>query len=364
MQEQEKIKGILTLFAVGLMQQFAAIYREQPSAVTYLNPTLRTGWEKLSFVCHSQGVVPPLTLASLVAWLHQPLAEWGVGVPDEWADKRLLVDAVTTEFCEELGASLSEVGDLRLEMQDAVFRELHEVCRGLGDADLYSAMREFLISHPILDDVVADIQLNRLWPPVIRHLLRRCFEPIPVACIRRHHGRDWVAVCPHCGWTLAWVGDTPFCHRGGVCKAVCGEGFEGLVWREYDPALSRTTEGIQRYVVAPEVTLLSLRDELVKTHGVRCELFPSFDAYDMRIVLPSGKKWAVDMKDHNDSARLGRTMKPFLTVPAWDKAFVVFPQHRKDGDYLNRFKNHWKRAKNEDVRFAQELLRDVRKVVG
>lgn len=93
---------------------------------------------------------------------------------------------------------------------------------------------------------------------------------------------------------------------------------EGFTWREYDAAMCRTTEGIQRYVVAPEVTLLTLRDDLTKLHGVHCELFPRFDAYDMLISLPSGKKWAVDMKDHRDPARLGGSLKPFSTVPAWD----------------------------------------------
>jgi hypothetical protein len=364
MQEQEKYREILTFFAVGLVRQCVAIYQGQPKAVTELDSHLRAGWEKLSFQSYADGLTPPLTLSDLVAWLHKPLAEWGIALPEGWADKTLLQDAVPTDFCDKLGTELANVNDLRLEMQDASFRELHKYCRDLGDTALYSAMREFLIQNPILDDLVPAIQQDRRWPSEVRNLLRRCFESIPAACIKKHDGQEWIAVCPHCGWTLAWAGDTPFCHRGGVCESVYGEGFEGLAWRSYDSAMCRTTEGIQRYVVAPEVPLLTLRDDLTKLHGVRCELFPHFDAYDMLISLPNGKKWAVDMKDHRDSARLGRTLKPFSTVPAWDKAFVVFPQHRKDRDYLNRFKNHWKRAKNEDVCFADELMRDVRKVVS
>lgn len=363
MQEQEKYRQILTFFAVGLVQQCAAIYQGRPAAVTDLNPNLRAGWEKLSFQCYAEGITPPLTLADLVAWLHKPLAEWDIAFPAGWADKTLLEDAVPTEFCEELGVDMADVGDLRLEMQDATFRELHKYCRDLGDTTLYSIMREFLIQHPILDDLLPAIQQNRRWPQEVRDLLRRCFEPIPLACIKQHDGQESVAICPHCGWTLAWAGDTPFCHRDGACESIYGEDFEGFTRRVYDPAMCRTTEGIQRYVVAPEVALITLRDDLTQLHGVRCELFPRFDAYDMLISLPNGKKWAVDMKDHRDSARLGKTLKPFSTVPTWDKAFVVFPKHRKDRDYLNRFKNHWKRSKNEEVRFADELVRDVRKVV-
>ena len=259
MQETEKYQEVLTYFAVGLVQQCVAIYQGQSAAVTNLNLQLRTGWEKLSFLCYAHGITPPLTLADLVAWLHKPLAEWGIDFPTGWADKTLLQDAVPTEFCEELGADKADVDDLRLEIQDATFRELHEYCRNLGDTALYSALREFLIQNPLLDDLLPAIQHNRLWPQEMRNLLRRCFESIPAACIKKHDGQEWIAVCPHCGWTLAWAGDTPFCHRNGMCESIYGEGLEGLRWRVYDHAMCRTTEGIQRYVVAPEVTLLTLR---------------------------------------------------------------------------------------------------------
>lgn len=364
-QELDKNREILTFFAVGLMRQDAAISQERAAPVTELNPALHMGWEKLSFQCYVEDITPPLTLADLVSWLHKPLADWGMIFPTDWADKSLLKDGVPTEFCEELGADMETVRDLRLEMQDAIFRELHTFCRKLGDASLYSAMRAFLIQNPIIDDLLTAIEHNRRWVSEMRPKLRDCFEPIPEACIRRKAGgkEEYIARCPHCGWTLAWAGERPFCHRSGVCESLYGETLEGFTWHKYDPAMFRTKEGIQRYVVAPEVSLLSLRDELIKLNGVSCELFPDFDAYDMLITLPSGEKWAVDMKDHHDPVRLARSLKPFSPVPKWDKAFIVFPQHRASRDYLNRFINHWQRAHNEDVCFVDELLSEVRKLV-
>jgi len=361
-QEQDKNREICTFLATGLIQQCADIYRGQPSVVTNLNSALRFGWEKLSFQCYTHGITPPQTLEDLVTWLHLPFSEWGITLPADWSDKTLLSNDVPTEFCDELGAELAKVGDLRLEMQDSVFRELHEECRKFNDATLYTAMREFLILHPILDDVLPHIQQNRVWPPEVREKLRRCYESIPAKCIIKHEGTEWIACCPHCGWALAWTGEKAICHKNGVCAEAYGDLSEDVQWLQYDPAMCRTTEGIQRYVVAPEVVLLILRNNLQKIPQVTCTLFPHFDAYDMLIALPNGKKWAIDLKDHRDPARLGGSLKPFAGFPAWDKAFIVFPNHRKSSDYLNRFRNLWtKRGKNESVLFADELLRDVKK---
>src|SRR5258708_40357802 len=110
--------------------------------------------------------------------------------------------------------------------------------------------------------------------------------------------------------------------------------------------MARTKEGIQRYVVAPEVTLIALYDKLTKEWGLNCALFPELDTYDLLIKFPNGKAWAVDVKDHRSAVRLAVNLLPFRWFPVWDRAFYVFPDYHADTAYLNEFRNYWPSEKD------------------
>jgi hypothetical protein len=363
-QDTEYFQDILTLLAAGLLQQDAAIQRGITSPVTTLNIHLYCGWETLTSYALSQGCTPPETLREFVTWLHTPITDWNLSLPTMRHPEPLLIDGVPTDYCHRIGGAFANVGDLRLEMQDAVFCVLYDECRKLNDPALHGMMREFLVSRPVLDDILTDIQQDCRWPKPIRDHLKKCYEPLPAKCICQNDGVDWIARCPHCGWVLAWAGETAICHKGGVCAEAHGNLAEDPYWERYHPAMRRTINGIQRYVVAPEVALLTLRDELINQHGVRCELFPHFDAYDMLITFTNGEKWAVNLKDYRDPSRLGASLKPFVPQPKWDKAFIVLPPHRRSSDYLQRLLNRWTaRGKHESALFADDLLREVGKRV-
>jgi hypothetical protein len=192
-------------------------------------------------------------------------------------------------------------------------------------------------------DLVESITNQPQWNTQLAKLLRACYEEIPPAAIREAHGKRWVALCPHCGWALNWKRDEAACHIGGICQRLVGDLAEHARWEAYIPGMHRTKEGVQRSVSAPEIDLMRLYQKLSHQWGVQVALYPNLDAYDLLITFVDGRRWAVDMKDHQNPTRLAlhlnETIFPYL--PRWDAAFYVFPDYRATAEYLNRFENNW-----------------------
>jgi hypothetical protein len=71
-------------------------------------------------------------------------------------------------------------------------------------------------------------------------------------------------------------------------------------------------------------------------------MWPRFDAYDLRVPLPGGRVWAVDVKDWANPALLSKNIREFRAEPPYDQAFVVIPQYRFKirEDYKRVFRHH------------------------
>jgi len=200
---------------------------------------------------------------------------------------------------------------------------------------------------------------------VIRARLQLCYEKIPQACIRLENRKKYVVCCPRCGWILNWKGDEASCYSNGACETFYGNLGEQGKQIAYALGMARTTEGIQRYVVRPEIDLIYIFDTL-KQEGARCWLFPDFDTFDLLITFPNGKSWAVDLKDYGKAAVLANKLNesPFRWGPAWDKAFYVFPDYRADHDYLNIFHTGWKRQKDVTFTTTRRFIALAKKELG
>jgi hypothetical protein len=357
------LEHCLTTLAIGLLQQQKNYGRGAESAIL-LNSYLKHGWDQLCYLAFVQGVLPPATLPELAAWLHQPSSQW-TGFEDlapVYYDP-LLADGFCTPLAQQLGGSFAGSYNPRLELEDAPFRHIYDHCQKSGVARDYAQVREFLNRNPVIDDLYGRL-MEAEWDIALNPLISSCYELVPVACQRQHGDETWVALCPHCGWALRWRANEAYCVENGACSIRFGELANDATWIVYKQDMARTKEGIQRYVVAPEITLIHLYDKLRAMWGVRCDLYPGVDAYDLLVRLPNGKRWAVDVKDWHRATELARGLSPFAVVPDWHKAFYVFPTYRADKGYLNTFRNYWQ--PEPDVTFMRddEFLAQVKAAIG
>jgi hypothetical protein len=357
---ESRLNEALTLIAVGLLQQ--QLHR-QP--VTLLHPQIRRGWEILSSLCFEGGIMPPRTVPELVHWLHNPVGEWGLE-HGQHIGQSLMENGEPAGLAYKLGEPFANTYNPRMEMQDAQFRQFFNHCKQNNDQQLYPRGREFLNRNSILSDAYEKITANEDWSDEVSRMLMRCYEVMPQNCIRHRDGEAVVYLCPHCGWALSWRKDRAFCHADGPCKMIYGDLGEYDLYISYEGgAMARTTEGVQRYVVAPEVTLIQLHDTLQGIWGVRCELYPELDAYDLLLSLPNGEKWAVDVKDWKSPEAVALNIGEFRYVPPWNRAFYVFPDYRMDGGtYLTRFNNYWSRQKDVTPISKSDFVRRVKFEVG
>jgi len=301
--------------------------------------------------------MPPQSLPELAQWLHSPVEQWpeiGQIIHAINLSGPLLENGYPAALAYTLGEPFANTYNPRLEMEDKVFREIFTECERQYNKPLYTQVREFLNRNPILVDWRETMGQRAEWGSTVQALFRQCYEAIPPSCVRTLDGQQVIFCCPHCGWALSWQRNEAFCHQDGPCASLYGDFAEHAEPIPFEEGvMARTTEGIQRYVVAPEVTLIRLYDSLTSSKwGLRCELYPELDAYDLLITLPSGQRWAVDVKDWRRPESLAIAMGTFPYMPEWDRAFYVFPDyHTREGGYLNAFNNHW--ARQKDVRLFQ-----------
>ncbi|MCC7452336.1 MAG: hypothetical protein IT324_33350 [Anaerolineae bacterium] len=361
---QQQAHHLLTLLSIGLLELEES---DTHDLVIPLHPTIRQGWEELCFLCFQLGELPPRTLPELAAWLHRSPNEWtAIGqffTGDEYKTP-LLHGGSVSQLCIQLGDPYVGVFNVHLELEDALFKRIYDRCRQLGNAELYAQARLFLCRHPVIADHFSVLMSETEdWPANIRRLVEDCYEDIPPEAIF-HHGKDVdvVLLCPYCGWTLRrrkreWV-----CHEGGFCLATHGDLAETAEQVPYRVGMSRLKEGVQRYVAAPERTLIKLADALNTMGGVHVTFYPELDSYDLLVEFMNGERWAVDMKEHRRAGRLAFHLKGFPFSPRWTRAFYLFPDHLADSEgYLNEFANYW--TPQNDVSFmgVRAFLKNARK---
>lgn len=84
--------------------------------------------------------------------------------------------------------------------------------------------------------------------------------------------------------------------------------------------------GIWRYTVLPGLEELDLAARLEQIPGVRVELWPYVDAYDLDVRLGDAS-WRVDVKDHAFANGLARHL---VARPTLETTWIVVPDARRD----------------------------------
>ena len=95
---------------------------------------------------------------------------------------------------------------------------------------------------------------------------------------------------------------------------------------------------MRTFIAAPGRAELRLA-RLLRSRGLSVELWPSLDAYDLRIAFGNGRTWAVDVKDWTNPIRLARSVGRIPVTPTWDRGYFVFPRERvrRQPDYPRLF---------------------------
>jgi hypothetical protein len=364
------VRKVATRIAVGLVEQQEQITVGASLPVTSPNINLKKGIEQLATLCVANQVMPPKHHKEIVEWLHRPLEEWveplGSLMEEIGLTEPLLQFGIPTDTAFALAERVNQGHDTDLEIQDLAFKEILSFCKTNQLDQQYIKARLSLVQSPYLERGAIEIRRDLEWHPTIRDLVCASYEKIPPKCRVPKDGREYITLCPRCGWVLNWEGTK---RRRAVCySSLCCQ-LEARInyterWLPYRPEAMRTTRGIQASVVAPERLLLEMRGTL-QSKGMTCELWPNVDAYDLRVHL-KGELWAVDLKDHAFPVELARDLKPFKDSPRWDKAFYLLPDHRNTLNYNRKFQPIWRERHHQepdlakiDVLFVQQFIRKI-----
>ena len=337
----------LSYLASGLSLLDTSLEADQDLHLPYNLPLTR-GLNRLTLSAIEQKLEPPKSVWDFLDLANQPLKQWYLILPDELLRASLLENGYLTETCLELALDNPDV-EAELTEWDIVGEAL-STARDAGEPELYRAFRQFLIENPLIES----FDLQRLAPELrrLKPVLSRAYEEVPT--LHRHKGNYWR--CETCGDLLQLVRDGWCCETHYVTPQ---RSPRGLPINTKDTVL-RLKRGLRRYVFKPGLAELELATKLEKLN-LRVELWPNYDAYDLRIQFADGEVWAVDVKDWANPYLLAKRISALPPTPKFDKAFFVFPDRRKTERYLSVFKRHSALAPRTTALFAKDFLRRVKK---
>jgi hypothetical protein len=328
---------ILHLVASGIVQLDRRL-RQEPWLLVPYPDALQKGLDKLTVRCLKRGAEPPASVPGLLGWCRErPLHDWALDLGEEisGAGDRLLAGSQPTAFCQEWTVDSRDVESEVIER-----RLLHSViaaCRQARDQDGYVAFRRLLIEKPVLTTLQLHVECARPELSRLADEVRKVYAPAPL----EYAESQAVICCATCGnLLLRSPGGMLHCGDDRCARqpTVVGHPIplaEDPLWLELP---------FRTFVAAPGRAELRLVNRLERL-GVGVELWPKFDAYDLRVTFPDGRAWAVDVKDWASPVALARHLdrvaELFPASPPWHRAFFVFPQDRlrQRPDYVRAFAN-------------------------
>lgn len=356
----------LTLIAYGLVQLANGLEQGQPISTPYPD-ALQQALDRITASSWRRGVTPPHSVPELLQWCaERSLIDWPLRFPAGAVGEgeHLLTMGLPSEICLEwaIGAG----GDIEASLQEEqLMKQVLDLCRQKGRQDAYVAFRRLLITQPML---LAERFLTlRTTEPllVLIDVLQKAYADAPEICV--HPKTRTLTTCGRCANLLlhtqgdSWTCLEESCRLAG--PTIVGETLPP------DSRVFWITRGVRRFVAGPGRAEVRLADDLTKL-GLNVELWPGFDAYDLRVVFPnSGQVWALDVKDWANPFSLGKKLRDDVipSTPAWDRAFYVIPEYRRTRrrDYRDALIAQWRRRDDGPVGicFTDELLRAAREAL-
>ncbi|WP_154760247.1 pPIWI_RE_Y domain-containing protein [Amycolatopsis pithecellobii] len=317
--------------------------------------TVQNTYNQLVLLCLVNGHAPPASVPDMVRWAaERPIGEWPWTLPDDFdGASAFLVDGSTrtpTQQCWEWRIVARDVAAEQVENQ--LMREAIAACQAAHAPESYTAFRRLLIRQPVLTEAERVALADDLELELLHDVIKRCYDPVPASYLRDGS----YAVCARCGCLLAPIG-----HDRYVCELDrCRRDQHPRVGRRVEArrgsGLYQLNRPLRMFITGPGLAETDLESELV-ARGLRPEMWPNFDAYDLRITLPRGRVWAVDVKDRANPALLGRSALPLRSDPPYDEGFLVAPQYRFDEreDYGRVYTRH----RRDNLAGTLELISDT-----
>lgn len=266
----------------------------------------------------------------------RPMREWApapLSTHPEYQDVTLITQEyrVPTEDCDRLARKSGRVDNLLETRRHA------DLMRTLGtlppeeQAQAYTLIRHFLAKHPLAtEEELRGLLLNPRLNAPLRALVDGFYQPVHQS---QRRGTD-VVRCAHCG--------SPMDTSGRCVLASCRSRHKVPA---PGPSLPAATARVARpellqYWVDPAQEELRLYRELVDAGLPDVRLYPHLDRCDVSL----GDHTGVDVKDHANPQRLGKTLSESiggLREYHPDRRFLAVADRRAEEDqYLDRLKEH------------------------
>jgi transcriptional regulator with XRE-family HTH domain len=343
--ESFEIEMILRSIATGIVKSFQ-LWEKTGISNALDSKDLQKGLDRLIAFCFVRKLKHPAHIPALLDLCERPFKDWGLpDLPEEvHSSDRLLVNKQPSFFCidfarneHDFEAALSEERYMQ-----KVFLE----CAAFSPA-VYSSLRELLIRKPVVTE--GELIQKYLTPPLnaVPDLVKEAYEVAPSFL---SHGGIFKC-CPECGNLLLYTLNKEWICRDESCEISRVRTSHKTVDIPIvnNDKLYQLKYPIRRYVTAPGRIEIALYESLKRLGEIfyhpklhyQIELWPNFDAYDLRLTFPGGEVWAIDVKDWSSPYSLAQRVKPFRSSPVWDKAFFVFPERYKNvrRNYLEAFRN-------------------------
>lgn len=292
---------------------------------------------RTALACLLQQAQPPASLPDLLHWCRtRALEDWPLDLPlDSFGPDDYLIDRESgepTQLCHEWWVQGKDSAAAQYDRR--VVRRAMQLCREASSPESYTAFRRLLVNQPVLTSADQFELATDLYLEPVRSLLSDIYEPVPAGYLR-----DGAYTTCHRCFTLL----TPLVDGGWWCERdQCrsrGPAPRGrtLVAEEVGE-LCHLARPLRQFVTGPGRAEVELEQRL-RDLRLSVEMWPGFDAYDLRITFPDGHVWAIDVKDWAHPGLLGRAARVVRPEPPYDEACWVVPQYRVDArhDYLGAY---------------------------
>lgn len=275
-----------------------------------------------------EGVLPPGNLYDLFIWLQKPFRDWGINAYLELFDPDCSLLSKYQGLTEEAEDFLEEQVSVE-ESEQRVMRQILIYCREKMSAstkeikenydEFYRTIRGF-VSKPqnaVLPSGEVYDFASSFEEPELFNLVLVLYEEVP-------RPYDQFAACPNCGWTMKRDHGNYRCtHRTCHNKAELSN--LTFMKNQSSDKLLRLTKGIQYFVLVPGMTEQSIY-ERIRKEGLKAELYPEVDQYDIRVFTASGHL-DFDVKEYYAPNRLADYLNQKGAKFEGEQIYIVIPSH-------------------------------------